>query len=163
MGHPVNIHSELRRALNEFIVVQTQRFVDTKAEEALDRTLASEAVPCSMGEREPVGEAPLAFEECFRHVIRTCGGPTLQRLIEQEATMAEEMAALVRARDFELERLTRQCELLLSAFSVESGGGDGSDQHCYNLSMLNEKLRVVAGSYQSQLEVGAARLIPLNT
>lgn len=49
------------------------------------------------------------------------------------------MAALIRARDFEMERLTRACETAVQESATDD---EKIDEHSYNLSMLNEKLRV---------------------
>ena len=49
------------------------------------------------------------------------------------------MTSLIRARDFEMERLSKACENELSQ-SVENAA---NDEHSYNLSVLNEKLRVI--------------------
>lgn len=50
------------------------------------------------------------------------------------------MRALVRARDFEVDRITRACEINLAANS--NTDLDKLDKHSFELSLLNEKLRV---------------------
>lgn len=54
------------------------------------------------------------------------------------------MLALVRARDFEMERLTKACETAMTApLSCGAVNDELVSQQSYNLAMLNEKLRVI--------------------
>jgi hypothetical protein len=61
------------------------------------------------------------------------------RLITIEQEMSKEMKALIRARDFELDRLRKACEETIEKTSEMS---DKIEENSYNLSVLNEKLRV---------------------
>lgn len=50
------------------------------------------------------------------------------------------MTALIRSRDFETQQITKACES--EVVSDISGNVDDIDRRAYNLSLLNEKLRV---------------------
>lgn len=54
------------------------------------------------------------------------------------------MLALVRARDFEMDRLTKACETAMND-SLPCGlvNDELISQQSYNLAMLNEKLKVI--------------------
>jgi hypothetical protein len=54
------------------------------------------------------------------------------------------MKSLVRARDFEIDRLTKACESELNEFLVDS---EDIDNRSYNISLLNEKLRVCSSIF----------------
>uniref|UniRef100_A0A914GRK0 Uncharacterized protein n=1 Tax=Globodera rostochiensis TaxID=31243 RepID=A0A914GRK0_GLORO len=88
------------------------------------------------------------FEEQFQHVMRHASAAQLSLLVREESRMAEEMRALVRARNFEVERIKRACEDTLA----NSVGATEFDKHSYELSMLNEKLRQVSINYSNQIE-----------
>ncbi|KAI3411143.1 hypothetical protein GPALN_003225 [Globodera pallida] len=88
------------------------------------------------------------FEEQFQHVMRHATAAQLSLLVREESRMTEEMRALVRARNFEVERIKRACEGTLA----NSIGATEFDKHSYELSMLNEKLRQVSINYSNQIE-----------
>lgn len=53
------------------------------------------------------------------------------------------MLALVRARDFEMERLTKACEIAITESpSCGSVNDEFISKQSYHLAMLNEKLKV---------------------
>jgi hypothetical protein len=81
----------------------------------------------------------LAFDSDFQYVIETCSTDQLMRLISVETDMSSEMRALVCARDFDLARLNRACQ---EAVDQMPEMVHNLEEHSYNLSMLNEKLRV---------------------
>lgn len=60
-------------------------------------------------------------------------------MVDIEQQMSKEMKALITARDFDLERLRKACEDTVEKSSEMS---DQIEEHSYNLSILNEKLRV---------------------
>ncbi|KAL3101410.1 hypothetical protein niasHT_025392 [Heterodera trifolii] len=73
----------------------------------------------------------------------------LSKLITEESRMTEEMRSLVRARNFEVERIKHTCEQTLAQSVTDA---TEFDKHSYEISMLNEKLRQVSINYSHQIE-----------
>jgi hypothetical protein len=61
--------------------------------------------------------------------------------------MSREMRELIKARDFDLERLRKACEDTVEKTSEMT---NQIDEHAYNLSILNEKLRKCNDNYYHQ-------------
>ncbi|KAL3101418.1 hypothetical protein niasHT_025400 [Heterodera trifolii] len=94
-------------------------------------------------------EAESLFEEQFQQVMRNASMVELSKLITEESRMTEEMRALVRARNFEVERIKHTCEQTLAQSVTDV---TEFDKHSYEISMLNEKLRQVSINYSHQIE-----------
>uniref|UniRef100_A0A7E4W010 Macro domain-containing protein n=1 Tax=Panagrellus redivivus TaxID=6233 RepID=A0A7E4W010_PANRE len=93
-------------------------------------------------------EKELTFDEKFRFVMENVDSSKLQMIVAKEGKMAEERIALIRARDFELEQLTKACE---AAVNDSIDKREELEQVSYNLGMLNEKLKKVNANYNLQL------------
>lgn len=80
----------------------------------------------------------IGFDEQFRTVMRTGQTAELLKLTELETGMSAAMNALLSSRDAELDKLRDICEAAVE----QTKGATDLEEHSYNLSMLNEKLRV---------------------
>ncbi|KAL3101406.1 hypothetical protein niasHT_025388 [Heterodera trifolii] len=81
--------------------------------------------------------------------MRNASMVELSKLITEESRMTEEMRSLVRARNFEVERIKHTCEQTLAQSVTDA---TEFDKHSYEISMLNEKLRQVSINYSHQIE-----------
>lgn len=72
-------------------------------------------------------------------VMDNCTNDQLVRVVAIEQCMSREMRDLIAARDYDLDRLRRACEDTVEKTSEMT---EKIDEHSYNLSILNEKLRV---------------------
>lgn len=79
------------------------------------------------------------FNSDFQFVVENCTNEQLMHLVAIEQDMTKEMKSLIAARDYDLERLRKACEETVEKTSEMT---DQIEEHSYNLSILNEKLRV---------------------
>ncbi|VDK52499.1 unnamed protein product [Anisakis simplex] len=90
------------------------------------------------------------FSDCFQFIMRNSSHERIDMIISLERKMAEKMSALVRARDFELERMVRECEEAVKETISDEGNPLPANAH--QLSRLNEKLRQVSTNYSCQIQ-----------
>ncbi|KAL3116254.1 hypothetical protein niasHT_004425 [Heterodera trifolii] len=81
--------------------------------------------------------------------MRNASMVELSKLITEESRMTEEMRSLVRARNFEVERIKLTCEQTLVQSVADA---TKFHKHSYEISMFNEKLRQVIINYSYQIE-----------
>ncbi|KAI1722687.1 hypothetical protein Ddc_06859 [Ditylenchus destructor] len=154
---PLPFHEDVGKALRKFITVETQKFADAISDKAVRNALSKEDtfedISCLSAATfkcaEPSSAENIPFEECFQTVIKRSTPAQLSRIIKEEADMSEKMLALVRARDFEMDRFTRACE---AAIDIVSDNDKTIEGRSYDLSVLNDKLRQVNMNYQNQIE-----------
>uniref|UniRef100_A0A915DVX4 Uncharacterized protein n=1 Tax=Ditylenchus dipsaci TaxID=166011 RepID=A0A915DVX4_9BILA len=80
----------------------------------------------------------IPFDQRFQAVIKKSSPAQLCKIVGAKTEMSEQMSSLVRARDFEIERLSKACESAVRTVAVEDA--QNTDQQSYNLAMLNENL-----------------------
>uniref|UniRef100_A0AC34F1R5 Uncharacterized protein n=1 Tax=Panagrolaimus sp. ES5 TaxID=591445 RepID=A0AC34F1R5_9BILA len=99
-------------------------------------------------------EKEMTFDEKFRFVMENADSDKLQMIVAKEAKMSEERISLIRARDFEVDRLTKACEAAVNE-SLEKR--EELEQTSYNLTVINEKLKQVNTNYDLQLKALSER------
>ncbi|CAD21703.2 NARG2_C domain-containing protein [Caenorhabditis elegans] len=93
---------------------------------------------------EPRRKPVVPFEEKFTYVVEQSSSENLLTLMRMEVFMKKQMTDMIRARNWEVDQLSKQCEKLVA----ETGD---PDMHPHKISMLNEKLRQVHTTYSFQV------------
>ncbi|EFP06792.1 hypothetical protein CRE_11261 [Caenorhabditis remanei] len=86
----------------------------------------------------------IQFEEKFQFIVEQSSSENLLTLMRIEVAMKKQMTDMIRARNWEVDQLAKQCEKLVA----ETGE---TDMHPHKISMLNEKLRQVHTTYSFQV------------
>ncbi|KAF1750238.1 hypothetical protein GCK72_016785 [Caenorhabditis remanei] len=86
----------------------------------------------------------IQFEEKFQFIVEQSSSENLLTLMRIEVSMKKQMTDMIRARNWEVDQLAKQCEKLVA----ETGE---TDMHPHKISMLNEKLRQVHTTYSFQV------------
>uniref|UniRef100_A0A1I8BY98 Uncharacterized protein n=1 Tax=Meloidogyne hapla TaxID=6305 RepID=A0A1I8BY98_MELHA len=150
-------------ALNIFVYNETNKCTSLFAEELLKEKLAQFENDSSKlaneininrgdGQHSPglFSKGELSFEEQFQKLINKCSTQQLSNLIKEEAEMTDEMRSIVCARDFELNRLEKACEVSLAATSTQDS--DKFDEYSRELSQLNSEIRRVGADFSCRME-----------
>ncbi|CAG9537873.1 unnamed protein product, partial [Cercopithifilaria johnstoni] len=97
----------------------------------------------------------LEFANQFQFIMRNLSPERLKIIIAWERKMEDEMSSLIRARDFELDRMYRECEEAVNAsITKDDRILPKSGQH---LSRLNEQIREVSSNYAEQIRILTSR------
>uniref|UniRef100_A0A0R3RXJ1 Macro domain-containing protein n=1 Tax=Elaeophora elaphi TaxID=1147741 RepID=A0A0R3RXJ1_9BILA len=97
----------------------------------------------------------LQFADQFQFIMRNLSPERLKIIIAWERKMEDEMSSLIRARDFELDRMCRKCEQAVNAsITKDDRVIPESGQH---LSRLNEQIREISNNYAQQIRTLTSR------
>ncbi|EFO17478.2 hypothetical protein LOAG_11021 [Loa loa] len=97
----------------------------------------------------------LQFADQFQFIMRNSSPERLKIIIAWERKMEDEMLSLIRARDFELDRMYRKCEQAVNAsITKDDRVIPESGQH---LSCLNEQIREISNNYAQQIHILTSR------
>ncbi|VIO97674.1 Uncharacterized protein BM_BM2950 [Brugia malayi] len=97
----------------------------------------------------------LQFADQFQFIMRNLSPERLKIIIKWERKMENEMSSLIRARDFELDRMYRKCEQAVNASVTKDDRMlPESGQH---LSRLNEQIREISKNYAEQIRTLTSR------
>ncbi|KAI6241487.1 Protein of unknown function DUF2362 family-containing protein [Aphelenchoides fujianensis] len=94
-------------------------------------------------------KARAELDEDFQFVMKNSTPDQLMSLISMETEMTKEMRTLLWARDFDMKKLRQSCE---DAVNKTRDSVDNIEDLSYNLSMLNEKLRISNSNYSHQIQ-----------
>ncbi|CAI5450986.1 unnamed protein product [Caenorhabditis angaria] len=133
-------YEDVYRKLRDFIRSETRKYEDSKNDvlilSSMSKNFAFPQIPKDH-QRQP------SFAEKFQFVVSKCSSQNLITLMQMEVFMKKEMTEMIRARNWEVEELTRKCEKVLDEHN--------DDMHPHQISMLNEKLRQVYVTYSHQV------------
>uniref|UniRef100_A0A914E4H3 Uncharacterized protein n=1 Tax=Acrobeloides nanus TaxID=290746 RepID=A0A914E4H3_9BILA len=118
---PIPFHDDVKTAFVNFVIEEVHKYEDEKAEEILKSVmdkpwfddkidLSSLFIEEESAPNSRLSVMPQSFSDYFDFVMKNSTSDKLSMIIAKEQKMSEEMSALIRARDFEIERLTRACE-----------------------------------------------------
>uniref|UniRef100_A0A1I7XMW3 Vps54_N domain-containing protein n=1 Tax=Heterorhabditis bacteriophora TaxID=37862 RepID=A0A1I7XMW3_HETBA len=145
---------ELRKSLTEFINEEQEKIEDEFDDQIIRNALIENQIDlsartdcCQMSynfslESEPEAEL---FADRFSYVMRTSPSSELAVLMTRKLEINKEMYSLIRARNWEVDQLTMECEAILRSSA-------NANMHPHKLSKVNEKLRNVHNSYACQIE-----------
>ncbi|UMM34949.1 hypothetical protein L5515_007790 [Caenorhabditis briggsae] len=145
-------YEDAKEALRKFIYDETVRYQNRRTTFLIDaavkkkRELGMPLFQPSRNRRlvEPRRKPAVPFEEKFTYVVEQSSSENLLTLMRMEVFMKKQMTDMIRARNWEVEQLSKQCEKLVA----ETGD---SDMHPHKISILNEKLRQVHTTYSFQV------------
>uniref|UniRef100_A0A915PVJ0 Uncharacterized protein n=1 Tax=Setaria digitata TaxID=48799 RepID=A0A915PVJ0_9BILA len=144
-------------AFHRFVDEETWKY-ETEMGDAIINAFLDEAVAADVQSIQefPETEADtmnsseaIEFANQFQFIMRNSSPERLKIIIAWERKMEDEMSSLIRARDFELDRMCRKCEQAVSAsVSIDDRAIPESGQR---LSRLNEQIREVSNNYAQQI------------
>uniref|UniRef100_A0A1I7UAW4 NARG2_C domain-containing protein n=1 Tax=Caenorhabditis tropicalis TaxID=1561998 RepID=A0A1I7UAW4_9PELO len=146
-------YEEAKESLRRFIYTETINYqnlqTDLNTEAAFKRKIET-GTPLfqpSLRNRKHIEKrrkTTVPFEEKFTYVVEQSSSENLLTLMRMEVFMKKQMTDMIRARNWEVDQLSKQCEKLVA----ETGD---TDMHPHKISMLNEKLRQVHTTYSFQV------------
>lgn len=145
-------YEDAKESLRKFIYAETINYQNRRTalitEAALKRKMEL-GTPLfqPIRNRKPAEQrkkAIVPFEDKFTFVVEQSSSENLLTLMRMEVFMKKQMTDMIRARNWEVDQLSKQCEKLVSE------PGD-PDMHPHKISMLNEKLRQVHTTYSFQV------------
>lgn len=147
-------YKDSKESLRKFIYNETIAFENRKTARATEESIKKKrdsGMPLFQPSRsrrllEPTRrkKPAIPFEEKFQFVVEQSSSENLLTLMRIEVFMKKQMTDMIRARNWEVDQLAKQCEKLVQ----ENGDGD---MHPHRISMLNEKLRQVHTTYSFQV------------
>ncbi|VDM25122.1 unnamed protein product [Toxocara canis] len=148
---------EFEQALRKFIDEETRKYENEIGDAYIEQLLHDEnSIDVSSWMKNDANDSnSVPFSDCFLFIMRNSSHERIEMIISLERKMAEKMNALVRARDFELERMMRECEEAVKDTISDEGTPVPANAH--QLSRLNEKLRQVSNNYTRQIQALADR------
>uniref|UniRef100_A0A0M3HZH1 Macro domain-containing protein n=2 Tax=Ascaris TaxID=6251 RepID=A0A0M3HZH1_ASCLU len=154
---------EFEQALRKFIDEETRKYENEIGDGYIEELLRDDTLidpsdwarVFSPVKDETSGSGSVPFSDCFQFIMRNSTHERIEMIISLERKMAEKMNALVRARDFELERMMRECEEAVKDAVSDEGAPVPANAH--QLSRLNEKLRQISNNYACQISALADR------
>ncbi|MFH4974532.1 hypothetical protein AB6A40_001241 [Gnathostoma spinigerum] len=154
-----------REAFMNFVDNETYAYEDEMGDAAVDKFLSGEedidvshwVQEFSRDDDEAEKSSNFSFGDCFDFIMHNSSHERIQMIISTERKMAGEMSSLIRARDFELERLTRHCEAAIKGSATLPGGA--KDTEAQQLSLLNSKIRSVSANYAKQIQALTERQV----
>ncbi|VDN20193.1 unnamed protein product [Gongylonema pulchrum] len=160
----IRVHGKIRERAAENVADAFQRFMDDETwryegeigdaviDSFLDGCCATTKLPSVLQSSEASNaksDGAIEFAEQFQFIMRNSSPERLNLVIAWEKKMGDKMLSLIRARDFELDRMYRECEQAVSASA--SDNGQALPQSGQHLSRLNERIREVSKNYSDQI------------
>uniref|UniRef100_A0A8R1HUV5 Tubulin--tyrosine ligase-like protein 5 n=1 Tax=Caenorhabditis japonica TaxID=281687 RepID=A0A8R1HUV5_CAEJA len=139
-------YEEAKESLRKFIYNETVKYENQKVKLALKKHSELGLPVFYQLPKKPDARRKTAvpFEEKFTFVVEQSSSENLLTLMRMEVFMKKQMTDMIRARNWEVDQLSKQCEKLVA----ETGD---SDMHPHKISLLNEKLRQVHTTYSFQV------------
>ncbi|MCP9262803.1 Protein C12orf4-like protein [Dirofilaria immitis] len=150
-------YEDIANAFHRFIDDETWKYEteigDAIINEFLDKTDATNDPPYvqefSKKTNDPKSSEALEFANQFQFIMQNSSPERLKIIIALERKMENAMLSLIRARDFELDRMYRKCEQAVNAsITKDDQVIPESGQH---LSRLNEQIRETSKNYAEQI------------
>ncbi|EGT36830.1 hypothetical protein CAEBREN_28140 [Caenorhabditis brenneri] len=143
---------DAKESLRKFIYNETVKYQNRQTDMITEAALKKKqemGMPLFQPSRnrrllEPRRKPTVPFEEKFTFVVEQSSSENLLTLMRMEVFMKKQMTDMIRARNWEVDQLSKQCEKLVA----ETGD---PDMHPHKISMLNEKLRQVHTTYSFQV------------
>ncbi|CAD5214512.1 unnamed protein product [Bursaphelenchus okinawaensis] len=151
---PEIFYANAKKQLKEFVLIETQKYEDELADAAVLDFLQGDyandfdyetkfQMNCGIN-----ANFILTFDETFNELMNNGKTEELLKLIRLESKMTENMNKLLSQRDQELHKLRLECEAAVEKTKEASD----LEEHSYNLSVLNEKLRNTNSNFCNQLK-----------
>ncbi|KAL3984989.1 hypothetical protein ACH3XW_36770 [Acanthocheilonema viteae] len=148
-------HEDIANAFHRFIDEETWKY-ETEIGDGIINTFLNETNAIDPPYVQEFPETTnvtacetLQFADQFQFIMRNLSPERLKIIIAWERKMEDEMSSLIRARDFELDRMYRKCEQAVNASMTKDDRViPESGQH---LSRLNEQLREISNNYAQQI------------
>ncbi|EGT48692.1 hypothetical protein CAEBREN_28651 [Caenorhabditis brenneri] len=145
-------YEDAKESLRKFIYNETVKYQNRQTDMITEAALKKKqemGMPLFQPSRnrrllEPRRKPTVPFEEKFTFVVEQSSSENLLTLMRMEVFMKKQMTDMIRARNWEVDQLSKQCEKLVA----ETGD---PDMHPHKISMLNEKLRQVHTTYSFQV------------
>lgn len=149
---------ELSEAFKAFIEMETEKYEDELGDQMVEDLLANSYenedvthwvhVFTSECGQQQADTASTSFSEQFQFVMRNSSHKRIEMIISMEKKLSAEMFSLIRARDFEMDLVMRECENAIGS----SGKDDGLSANEEQLCRLNDRIRNLNNNYARQIQ-----------
>uniref|UniRef100_A0A914UM41 Uncharacterized protein n=1 Tax=Plectus sambesii TaxID=2011161 RepID=A0A914UM41_9BILA len=159
---PCFVQNDLKIQLAQFIQQETDRCFDEDGDRAVEALLRGEGdddaawVSAFSSQYKQFAQAPSfsaddSFSAVFQELFRESVPSTIDTILNRERQLADEVQKIVRARDWEVERLKRDHAGVIEKVVHDLNSADNDQQVSMAASRHFEKIHMVESNYASQL------------